>query len=347
MIDLRSDTVTRPTLAMRRAMADADVGDDVYREDPTARALEERAAAILGKEAALFVPSGTMANQIAMMIHCRPGDEVIAPRDAHVRLYESGGAAAWAGVQIVEVGTAGAFDVADLDAVVQAPAYYLPRSRLVVIENTHNRAGGRVVTNEIVQRVATRARTLGLALHLDGARIWNAALASGMTESALATPFDTVAACFSKGLGAPAGSVIAGTRAAIDEALRLRKRLGGGMRQVGILAAGALYALEHHRARLSDDHASARAFADAIGDAAGIVCDRAGVQTNIVVFESRRVAPADLAARAAERGVRISPFGGALVRAVTHLDVSLDEAARAGRIVAEISAACVEVLRDR
>lgn len=340
IVDLRSDTVTQPSPEMRAAMASADVGDDVYREDPTTRALEERTAAVLGKEAALFVPSGTMANQIAMMIHCRPGDEAVAPKDAHVRLYETGGAAAWAGVQIVEAGSAGRLDVADLDAVAQtSDAYYLPRTRLVVLENTHNRAGGRVVPQELVLRVAARARTLGLALHLDGARIWNAAIATGRSEAELAAPFDTVSACFSKGLGAPAGSVIAGSRGAIAEALRLRKRLGGGMRQVGILAAGARYALEHNRARLAADHASARAFAEAIASAPGITCDLASVETNIVIFDSQRVSPAELAARAAERGVRISAFGGSLVRAVTHLDVTHDAAASAGRIVAEICAA--------
>jgi threonine aldolase len=338
VIDLRSDTVTRPTAAMRRAMADAEVGDDVYREDPTARALEERAAAMLGKEAALFVPSGTMANQIAMMVHCRPGDEVIAPTGAHVRLFESGGAAAWAGVQIVEIGQGGVFDASELDAVVQPPAYYLPRSRLVVIENTHNRAGGRVVPIETTMRIAARTREHGLALHLDGARIWNAAVASGRTEAEIARPFDTVSACFSKGLGAPAGSIIAGSRAAIDEALRLRKRLGGGMRQVGVLAAAALHALDHHRGRLADDHASALAFASAIVGARGIDCALDTVETNIVVFRSTHVPPTELTRRAAEQGIRISPFGGELVRAVTHLEVTREDAEIAGRAVAAICA---------
>lgn len=338
IVDLRSDTVTKPTLEMRRAMADAEVGDDVYREDPTTRALEERAAAILGKEAALFVPSGSMANQIAMMIHCRPGDEVVAPKDAHVRLYETGGAAAWAGVQVVEAGQGGIFDVAELDAAAQtSEAYYLPRTRLVVLENTHNRAGGRIAAQDVVVRVAARARELGLALHLDGARIWNAAAATGRSEAELAAPFDTVSACFSKGLGAPVGSVIAGKREHMTQALRLRKRLGGGMRQVGILAAGARHALEHHRARLSEDHASARAFAEALRGAKGLAIDLATVETNIVIFESHRVAPAELAAKAGEQGVRISAFGGSLVRAVTHMDVTREEAARAGRVVAEIS----------
>jgi threonine aldolase len=337
-IDLRSDTVTRPTPAMRRAMAEAEVGDDVYREDPSTRALEERAAAVLGKEAALFVPSGTMANQIAMMIHCRPGDEVVAPRDAHVRLYESGGAAAWAGVQVAEAGSGGILDVADLESVAQtSDAYYLPRTRLVVIENTHNRAGGRIVPHDVVLRVAVRARELGLSLHLDGARIWNAAAATGRAEAELAAPFDTVSACFSKGLGAPAGSVIAGSRAHVAEALKLRKRLGGGMRQVGILAAGALHALEHHRARVADDHASAQAFAAALAGATGLAIDRTSVETNIVIFESHRVAPSDLASRAAERGVRISPFGGRTLRAVTHMDVTTQQCTSAGAIVAALA----------
>lgn len=335
-IDLRSDTVTLPTAAMRRAMAEAIVGDDVYREDPTARALEERAAEVLGKEAALFVPSGTMANQIALMIHTRPGDEVVAPTDAHVRLYETGGAAAWAGVQIVEVGAAGRYDVAELEGAIQTPAYYLPRTRLAVMENTHNRAGGRVVPQDLVERVAARARALGLALHLDGARIWNAAIATGLSPAAIAAPFDTVSACFSKGLGAPAGSVLAGTREAVAEALRLRKRLGGGMRQLGILAAGALHALEHHRDRLALDHDAARAFAQEVAGAPGIALDLGSVETNIVVFASRAIAPADLVARALERGARISAFGGELVRAVTHMDVSVDDARAAGRAVAEI-----------
>lgn len=339
-VDLRSDTVTRPTAAMRAAMAAAEVGDDVYREDPTARALEERAADVLGKEAALFVPSGTMANQIAMMLHCRPGDEVVAPTGAHVRLFESGGAAAWAGVQVVEAGRSGVLEASDLDAVAQvSEAYYLPRTRLVVVENTHNRAGGRVVPAAAEERLVTRARELGLALHLDGARIWNAAAASGRSERDLAASFDTVSACFSKGLGAPAGSVVAGSRALVSEALRLRKRLGGGMRQVGILAAGALHALEHHRGRIAADHQSARAFADTLYGVAGIEIDPSIVETNIVLFATRAVTPAELAARAAKRGVLVSPFGGAHVRAVTHLDVTIDDARRAGRVVAEAASA--------
>lgn len=337
IVDLRSDTVTKPTDAMRRAMSEAEVGDDIYREDPTARALEERAAALLGKEAALFVPSGTMANQIAMMLHCRPGDDVIIPKDAHVRLYESGGASAWAGVQFTEAGSGGTFDVRALDASMHPPDYHCPRSRLVSLENTHNRAGGRVFPQDEVVRVAARARVLGLALHLDGARIWNAAIATGLAPATLAEPFDTVAACFSKGLGAPAGSVIAGTKSSMGEALRVRKRLGGGMRQVGVLCAAALHALEHHRDRLAIDHENARTLAEALGHVEGFECDPSRAETNIVIFESLRIAPAELCARAKKEGVLVSPFGGTSVRAVTHLDVDRAGIARAAEVLAAAS----------
>ncbi len=333
IVDLRSDTVTRPTAAMRRAMSEADVGDDIYREDPTARALEERAAAILGKETALFVPSGTMANQIALLLHCRPGDDVVIPRDAHARLYESGGASAWAGVQFTEAGDGGRLDVAALEAALHPPDYHCPRSRLLALENTHNRAGGRVLPQEEVVRVVRRARELGLGAHLDGARIWNAAIATGLAPDVLAAPFDTVAACFSKGLGAPVGSVLAGSKALMSDALRIRKRLGGGMRQVGVLCAAALHALDHHRERLAEDHANARALASILSAIDGLVCDPARAETNIVIFDSLRVAPAELSARAKREGVLVSPFGGASVRAVTHLDVDRAGIARAADVL--------------
>jgi threonine aldolase len=337
IVDLRSDTVTRPTSDMRRAMSEAEVGDDIYREDPTARALEERAAELLGKDAALFVPSGTMANQIALMLHCRPGDDVIIPKDAHVRLYESGGASAWAGVQFTEAGSGGSFDVAQLEASMHPPDYHCPRSRLVSLENTHNRAGGRVFAQEGVLRVAERARTLGLALHLDGARIWNASARTGLSPATLAAPFDTVAACFSKGLGAPAGSVIAGSKALMSEALRIRKRLGGGMRQVGVLCAAALFALDHHRERLVTDHENARALAEAVSHVDGLSCEPEKAETNIVIFDSLRVPPQELCARAKAEGVLLSPFGGSSVRAVTHLDVDRAGIARAAEVLAAAS----------
>jgi threonine aldolase len=321
-VELRSDTFTRPTPAMRQAMASADVGDDVWGEDPTARALEARAAELLGKEAALFVTSGTMANQIALLLHCRPGDEVIVGRGAHVRLYESGAGSAWAGVQMAEIGGSdGTFDAAELEAAILPPDRNLPRTRLVALENTHNRGGGRIWPREQTAAVVDRARAHGLALHLDGARIWNAAAASGVSERELAAPFDTVSACFSKGLGAPVGSVIAGTREAIDRALRLRKMLGGGMRQVGVLCAAALHALAHHRARLADDHANARHLARGLAAIDGVRTDPARVETNIVMFEVQPIPAVELSRRLAERGVRIAPIAAQRLRAVTHLDI--------------------------
>lgn len=320
-IDLRSDTVTKPTAAMRRAMAEADVGDDVYGEDPTARRLEERAAEILGKEAALFVPSGTMANQIALLVHCRPGDEVIIGKGAHLYFYEGGAGGAWAGVQFVETGEGGLFDAADVDAAAKPRAYYLPRTRLVAIENTHNRAGGRVFPQAAVDRVAARARALGLGVHLDGARIWNAAVATGLSERELCAPADTVSACFSKGLGAPIGSVIASSRERIDEARRFRRMLGGAMRQVGVLCAAALHALEHHRERLAEDHENARLLAAGLAELPGIACDPRAVESNIVLFDVEGDGEA-FAARAASAGVSISAIGPRRIRAVTHLDVS-------------------------
>lgn len=322
IVDLRSDTLTRPTDAMRAAMASAEVGDDVWREDPTARRLEERAAELLGKEAALFVPSGTMANQIALLLHCRPGDEVICGRGAHVRLYESGAGAAWAGVQFAEVGGAdGRFDADALEAAIQPGDYHAPRTRMVAVEDTHNRGGGRVWPEHALRSVCARARDRGLATHLDGARIWNAAVASGSSERAIAEGFDTVSACFSKGLGAPAGSVIAGASAEIDRAVRLRKMLGGAMRQVGVLCAAALHALEHHRARLADDHANARRLAEGVAAIAGLRIDLATVETNIVIFDVLAMPASELCRRAAVHGVRVAPVGPRAVRAVTHLDV--------------------------
>jgi threonine aldolase len=322
IVELRSDTFTRPTPAMRAAMAAAEVGDDVWGEDPTVRALEERAAEILGKELSLFVPSGTMANQIALLVHCRPGDEVIVARGAHNRAFESGAGAAWAGVQFAEVGAEdGTFTATDVGAAALPLDRNLPRTRLVCVENTHNRGGGRVWPRALVTDVAAAARARGLALHLDGARLWNAAVACGTPERDLAAPFDTVGACFSKGLGAPVGSVLAGSRQAIAEARRFRKMLGGGMRQAGVLCAAALHALAHHRARLADDHARARRLAEGLALIPGIKAWPERVETNIVIFEVAALPAAELSARLAAAGVRIAPIAPARLRAVTHLDV--------------------------
>jgi threonine aldolase len=337
IVDLRSDTVTRPTDAMRRAIASAEVGDDIYREDPTVRRLEEAVAAILGKDAALFVPSGTMANQIAMQLHLRPGDEVIVGEHAHVVLYESGALGGLAGAQHVVVGRGGFFDAHDLDGAI-ARDYYAPRTRLVALENTHNRAGGRVWPKDVAEAVCARARALGLATHLDGARIWNAAVASGVGEEVLARPFDTVATCFSKGLGAPVGSAIAGSHDAMREALRIRKRMGGGMRQAGLLAAAALHALAHHRERLVEDHEHAHRLASGLASAGYRV---EPPETNIVLFAlpaTSTLSPLELVERARREQVLVSPFGPAQLRAVTHLDVDARGISRALEVLGRMGA---------
>jgi len=332
-IDLRSDTVTRPTPAMRDAVARAEVGDDQYGEDPTTNLLQERLAALLGKDAALWMPSGTMANQVAVMTLARAGDEVITAREAHAGWHEVGAAAANAGVQIVEVGTAGTFTREQFEAAIKpAGLPVFPATTVVEIENTHNRAGGIVFPQDEVVRICAFARERSIASFLDGARLWNAAMASGRSETELAAPFDMVSVSFSKGLGAPAGSVLAGPRDSITRATRFPRRLGGAMRQVGILAAAALHGLDEHRARLVDDHANARRFATSIANCAAVQLDLASVQTNIVVFHLKPGAPdaATVVAQARQRGVLLGAFGPRTGRAVTHLDVSArmcDEAA--------------------
>jgi threonine aldolase len=307
---------------MRAAMAAAEVGDDVYGEDPTVRALEERVASLLGKEAALFVPSGTMGNQIALLVHTRRGDEVIIGEGSHCAFYESGAAAAWAGVQFAVAGQGGLFNAQELLDVVKPPQYHFPRTRLVVVENTHNRAGGRVFPQPEIELIAAAARAQGLGLHLDGARIWNASVATGVDVATLAAPFDTLSVCFSKGLGAPVGSAFVGTREHVEAARRFRKMLGGGMRQVGILAAGALHALEHQRVRLVDDHTAARVFADTLRGASGV--ELVPVETNIVMLTTVQPA-AEVARRAAEQGVLMNVTAKHKLRAVTHLDLGLEQ----------------------
>jgi threonine aldolase len=336
MFDLRSDTVTRPTPAMRAAMAEAEVGDDVYGEDPTVRRLEERTAELLGKPAALFVPSGTMANQIALLCHCQAGDEVIVGRAAHCSDFESGAGAAWAGVQFKAVGTDGLFAAVDVEQAIRPAAYYLPRTRLVVVENTHNMSGGRVFPFDASAAVVASARAHALRCHLDGARLWNAASATGRSEAELGAHFDTVTVCFSKGLGAPVGSALCGEAGTIERALRYRKMLGGGMRQAGILAAAALYALDHHRARLGDDHAAARALAAALGALPRIRVGAA--ETNMVVVDLEGDAALVVEA-ARRRGVLVAAIGPRRLRLVTHLDVT-------GPRFGEAVAAVVEAVRE-
>ncbi len=340
MIDLRSDTVTRPTPAMREAMARAEVGDDVYGEDPTVLALQEEVARITGKEAALFVSSGSMGNQLAIALATRPGDEVIVGEGAHPVFYEAGAGPALSGVQFAVAGEGGLFTADEMEAVVKPRAYYSPRTSLVCVENTHNRAGGRVFPQRDAAAIADRAHALGLAAHLDGARLWNASAATKTPVADLAAPFDTVSVCFSKGLGAPVGSALATTREAVERARRFRKMWGGGTRQAGILAAGALHALAHHRERLAEDHENARHLATALARAPHVTVDLARVETNIVNVDLP--VPADIvSALAKKKGVLISPSGPKRLRAVTHLDVSRADIDTAASVLAEAAARAV------
>jgi threonine aldolase len=342
LIDLRSDTVTRPTPAMREAMARAEVGDDVYGEDPTVNRLEARIAEITGKESAVFVPSGTMGNQIALQCHTRRGDEVIVGEDAHIVADETGAAAAFAGVQFQIAGRGGLFTAAELALAIRAPDDHCPTPRLVSLENPHNRAGGRLFAQDEVRAIAEVARSQSLALHLDGARIWNAAVATGLPLAELAAPFDTVSVCFSKGLGAPVGSALCGSAKTIAAARRFRKMFGGGMRQAGVLAAGALYALEHHRARLAEDHAAARAIARALREVPGRATVLDG-DTNQVSVDTPGIPATRLIDAAARRGVLVGAMGPFRTRAVTHLDVAPADVAVASRALADALADALAV----
>lgn len=332
IIDLRSDTVTKPTAAMRKAMAEAEVGDDVFGEDPTVNRLQEVVANLLGHETALFVPSGSMGNQIAIRCHTQPGDEVICEAGAHFLHYELGGLAAWSGVHARTInGTRGVITPEQIAALLRPAVYYMPTTKLIAIENTHNSAGGTIFPVEEIKRIAVFAREQGLRLHLDGARLWNASAATKIPLKEYARVCDSVSVCFSKGLGAPVGSALAGSREFIERARRVRKMFGGGMRQVGILAAAALHALEHHRARLVDDHRNARNLAEGLAALEGVRIDLASVQTNIVMIDlaaTKREA-ATVVSQLREEGVWVVPFGKHVLRAVTHLEISAEAISRA------------------
>jgi threonine aldolase len=340
-IDLRSDTVTRPTAAMRAAMHAAAVGDDQYGEDLLTNELQARVAALLGKEQGLWLPSGTMANQVALRVLTRPGDEAIVSRESHAGWHETGGSAANAGVQLHEIGSGGWFTVEQVEAAIKPrglPVY--PPTTLLEIENTHNRSGGIVFPQDELVRICALAKARGIATFLDGARIWNASVATGVSEAELARPFDLVAVSFSKGLGAPGGSLLAGSRDLVAAATRHRRMLGGAMRQTGFFAAAALHGVENHRARLADDHANARRFAEMLAASPLVRLDLETVQTNIVVFHLRTgaVDATTLVQRARERGVLLNAFDARTVRAVTHLDVSAADAVQAGeRVLASIA----------
>jgi len=343
-IDLRSDSVTAPSPQMRREMASAEVGDDQYGEDPSVNRLQAEVADLLGKEAAIFMPSGTMANEVAVRTVTRPGDDVVVPWEPHLVLHETGAAAANAGVQFTHAGGRdGRFTVVDFIAACKPRDHLIyPPTTLVVIENTHNRAGGVIFPQADAVAICAEARARDVGSFLDGARLLNAAVATRQSASQLAAPFDLVAMSLSKGLGAPAGSLLAGSRALIGRAIRYRGMMGGAMRQVGILAAAGSYALRHNVDRLADDHANARRLAERLSASPAIELDPAAVETNIVIFRLAD-APgvpdaATFVAGCAERGVKIFPFGPRVVRAVTHMDVMAADVDRAAEIMVAVAA---------
>lgn len=339
-IDLRSDTVTRPTPEMRAAMATAPVGDDQFGEDPTVNLLQDRIAALLGKEAALWLPTGTMANQVALRVLTHPGDHVVVSRGSHAVWHETGGSAANSGVQLCEIGSQGVFTLHEfLQACNPRGHMIYPPTTLVEVENTQNRAGGVIFPQDEAERVCSAAREREIASYLDGSRLWNVSIATSRTLSNLAAPFDLVAVGLSKGLGAPGGSLLAGSRLIIDRAIRYRRMLGGAMRQVGIFAAAGLYALDHHRERLAQDHDNARRIAGRLAESARIDLDLHTVQTNIVMFDLTEDAPeaASLVTRARERGVLVLAFGPRTVRATTHLDVSREQCDAAAEVLVALA----------
>jgi threonine aldolase len=339
-IDLRSDTVSRPTAAMRRAMAEAQVGDDVFGDDPSVNALEARVAKLLGKEAALFVPSGTMGNFLGLASTAETGDEVILERQCHIMNYEVSSAAALHGLQLNALdGDRGVLTAAQIEPHLKQQSMHTPGTRVIAMENTHNRAGGRVYPLEEMKRVRALALRHGISVHLDGARLCNAHVASGVAFSDYAACADTVSMCFSKGLGAPVGSILASRQDVVDRARRLRKRLGGGMRQAGILAAAALHALDHHVERLRDDHANAQRLASFVEGVPGLSL-AFPVETNIVVVkvDDKHWTTDALLGTLRDGGVLAVPFGAGRIRMVTHLDVSRDDIERTGEVLSALAA---------
>jgi threonine aldolase len=340
LIDLRSDTVTRPTPGMRAVMAAAEVGDDVFNEDPSVLRLQERVAGLLGKEAALFVPSGTMSNQICVKAHTQPGDELLCDANCHIYNYEAGGPAVLSGVTCRTIeGTFGILDVSQLEGKVRPDNEHLVQTRLVCLENTHNRGGGKIYPLEKIRAISAWAHANGLLMHLDGARLWNAVVATGIPPATWAGHFDTVSVCFSKGLGAPVGSALAGPRDFVARARRTRKLFGGGMRQAGILASAALYALDNHVERMAEDHRNAQTIARAIAETSGLRLLPPEVETNLIWFEVHPTlgTAKSVAAVLREKGVLVHPGGPQLLRACTHLDVSAEQAEHAARAIRQLA----------
>lgn len=339
IVDLRSDTVTRPSPGMRAAIAAAEVGDDVLGDDPTVIRLQQRCAELLGKEDALYVPSGSMANQVAIRAATEPGDELIIDETTHSYNYETAGPAALSGVSVRLIrGPRGIFTAADVEAGLRPDSSHFPRSRMVIMENTNNRGGGSIWPVEAMAAVRAAAQRHGLHVHIDGARLLNACVAKGLKPTDYTRHADSCSLCFSKGLGAPVGSIVAGPRAFIQRCHRFRKMFGGAMRQAGLLAAAALYALDHNVPRLAEDHANARRFAEAIAELPGIRLDPAAVETNIVIFDLLPAAGpvSDFLAQLESRGVRMFQTGPGRIRAVTHLDVSREQIDRAIGVFREL-----------
>ena len=336
-IDLRSDTVTRPSSEMRRAMYEAEVGDDVYKEDPTVNELQSFAAETLGKESALFVPSGVIGNQICLNVWTKPGDEVICENDAHIFHYESGSPAALSGIQLFPVqGKNGVMNPDEVKNHIRpVEAYYMPRTKIIEIENTHNRAGGIIQPVENIKELKKVAEDNNLIFHLDGARLWNASMATGITPAEYASHFNSVSCCLSKGLGAPVGSVIAGSKDFIKEAFRVRKGWGGGMRQVGIIAAAGLFALKNNIERLNVDHQNAKRLAEGISEIEEFEIDLDLVQTNILVFKPKTLLVEDVISRCNRAGLKVSLGSIGNIRAVTHLDIEKKDIDDAVKILKE------------
>lgn len=338
MIDLRSDTVTRPSEAMRKAMYNAEVGDDVFKEDPTVNKLEQFAADLLGKEAALYVSSGVMGNQICLNVLTNPGDEVICERDAHIFNYESGSPAALSGVQLNPIdGKYGIITVEQVESFIRpSSAYYMPKTKVIEIENTHNRAGGTIWPIENIISMKGLAKKYNLYFHLDGARIWNASVAAGIPVKEYASHFDSISCCLSKGLGAPVGSIIAGSKDFIKEAYRIRKAWCGGMRQAGIIAAAGLYALQNNIDRLKDDHEKAKFLAERINANPNLEIDMKAVQTNILLFHPKNISVEEGIKKSKDKGLLLSIGKVDLIRAIAHLDVSFNDVKKAADIIDEV-----------
>jgi threonine aldolase len=341
MIDLRSDTCSRPTFEMRAAMANAEVGDDVYGDDPSVKALERATAEFLGKEDAVYMPTGTMTNQVGIRTHTEPGDAVLFDQNAHVYLLEGGAPAAFSGIlPRLLPGVRGIFTPQDVEAAVGRAHPFMPTTlappvKLLCLENTHNVGGGAIWPIEQLKAVAAAGRAHGLALHLDGARLWHAAAATGVSEADYAAPFDSVSVCFSKALGAPVGSCLVGSRAFTRRARRFKQQMGGGFRQAGIIAAGALHALTHHRERLRETHRMAQRFAQGLAQLERILIDPAAVETNIVRFGLKDLDAASFVEEAHRRGLHMLPSGAHAVRAVFYLDIAPADAEQAVAIIAD------------